>query len=166
MSRNKRWWLWLPLLGAAAWLALFSDKTPPASEAVVRVAAHAPASMPSPGSEAAPGPNLIPRDQLVPATSTKSTRDLFAARSWTPPPPASVVAETVTAPTLPFTFLGKKFEGDSWEIYLARGDQTLIVKAGAVIDGTYRVDSADPPTLVMTYLPLKQFQTLAIGDPQ
>jgi hypothetical protein len=34
---------------------------------------------------------------------------------------------------------------------------------GAVLDGTYRVESIAPPVLTLTYLPLNQQQQLNIG---
>jgi hypothetical protein len=50
-----------------------------------------------------------------------------------------------------------------WEVYLARGEQTYVVKNHSVIDGVYRVDAIAPPTLTMTYLPMNQVQQLNIG---
>jgi len=99
--------------------------------------------------------------------------DLFAARDWSPPPapaasspaepPKPVVAAAPSVPPLPFTYLGKRLENSSWEAFLGQGDQTLIVREGTVIDGTYRVESIKPPLLVLTYIPLEQQQTLAVG---
>ncbi|WP_413345644.1 hypothetical protein [Massilia sp. CT11-108] len=69
-----------------------------------------------------------------------------------------------TAPPLPFTFIGKSVGDGAWEVYLARGDRTYVVREkGAVIDGTYRVESIAPPVLTLTYLPLNQVQQLNIG---
>jgi hypothetical protein len=176
-GRNKRWWLWLPLLGTAGWLALFGDKSPSASALAVSAPARsvgtpedtAPARTErhiTPEIRGGGAPVLVPRELLIPIRSKDSdARDLFAVRSWTPPPTAAA-QEAPVAPPLPFTFLGKKLEGEIWEIYLARGDQTFIVKTGTTIDGTYRVDHIEPPELIMTYLPLGTSQTLAIGASQ
>ncbi|MCC2956584.1 hypothetical protein LK542_13270, partial [Massilia sp. IC2-477] len=68
-----------------------------------------------------------------------------------------------TAPPLPFTFIGKSLQDGAWEIYLARGDRTYLVRENTVIDGTYRVDAVRPPVLTLTYLPLNQVQQLNIG---
>ena len=73
-------------------------------------------------------------------------------------------AENVVAPALPFTVLGKKLEAGQWEVYLAKGDQTLIVRQGDVIDGLYRVEKVEPPTLNLVYLPLGQSQNMEMGD--
>lgn len=176
----RRWWLWLPLLAAAGWLAIFGDKTP-VDLAVTGAAATAQpqASTPSAkkGAVGAKAPAasipvtllaLIPRSQLIGPRDTKAaaTPDLFAGRNWTPvpvplkaaPPPPPV------APPLPFTFLGKKLEGGVWEVFLARDEQSFVVREGSLIDNSYRVDAIAPPNLSLTYLPLGQSQSLAIGE--
>jgi hypothetical protein len=97
---------------------------------------------------------------------------LFGSHSWTPPPPPPPPAPRVvaapppkpTAPPLPFTYIGKKLENGNWEAYLARGTETYIVHNKTVIDDTYRAELIAPPSLTITYLPLKQVQTLTIGD--
>jgi hypothetical protein len=92
---------------------------------------------------------------------------LFDSHSWTsPPPPVEVKVEPPpkpVAPPLPFIYLGKKLENGTWEIYLARGSETYIVREKSVIDGSYRAESITPSTLAITYLPLKEVQTLTIG---
>lgn len=67
------------------------------------------------------------------------------------------------APPLPFTVLGKAVGDGSWEVFLAHGEQTYIVRLHSVIDGQYRIDAIAPPTMTMTYLPLKQVQQINIG---
>ena len=94
--------------------------------------------------------------------------DPFATRNWAPvvksAPAATAPPPAPSAPPLPFAFLGKQRIESGWEVFLSRGDQTLILREGAVIDGdTYRVESINPPTLVLNYLPLAQQQTIAIG---
>lgn len=183
MSSSNRWWLWLPLLGIAAWLALFGDRKDAGDAAAVSVAVPrqpqvAPAEptsrraapQPKAGSAAEPIEALVKRSELVSrartATSdTIAAQDLFSSRSWTPPPPAaSAIIATPAAPPLPFVYLGKKVEGEVWEVYLSRAEQTFIARVGQTLDASYRVDSIAPPSLVLTYLPLGQSQTLPIGD--
>ena len=67
-------------------------------------------------------------------------------------------------PGLPFTYLGKQGADGNWEVYLTRGDETLIARDQTVIDGTYRVDAIKPPTMTLVYLPLKLVQTMDIGS--
>jgi hypothetical protein len=64
---------------------------------------------------------------------------------------------------LPYTYIGKKLEDGKWEVYLALGDDTRVVHAQSTFDGNYRVDAIAPPTMTLTYLPLKQVQTISIG---
>jgi hypothetical protein len=59
--------------------------------------------------------------------------------------------------------IGKAYENGAWEVYLARGAKTYIVRPKTVIDGTYRVDAIAPPILTLAYLPLNQVQQLNIG---
>ena len=67
------------------------------------------------------------------------------------------------APPLPFIYLGKVAADGAWEVFLARGDKTYIVRDNTVIDGAYRVEAIAPPVMTLTYLPLNQVQQLNIG---
>jgi hypothetical protein len=177
---GQRWWLWLPLLALAAWLALFGDKSstssaavslptrvappmPATTEPVVAARAQQPASADSLGA-------LVPREQLFPqraANAALAAKDPFSARNWSPPPaPPPAVAEpsAPVAPPLPYAFIGKKQEAGSWEVFLMRGEQTFVVRASDVLEGQYRIELIQPPTMTLTYLPLGQVQTLPIGD--
>lgn len=180
---RRTWWVLLPMLGLALWLALWGDKTPvphpagsaarpptpPVPAAPTQAAAQQPATaalQPTPEPTVAA---LVPRSLLFPSVGgSKPSRDLFAPRSWAPlpsaPPPAAAPAPT--APPLPFTYLGKQLEGATWQVFLARADQTFVVSAGSTIDGLYRIDAVRPPTLALTYLPLGQAQNMSIGDAQ
>ncbi len=186
---RRRWWIWLPLLALAMWLAVFGDKTP-VTQVDRRGIAQPPISPPAPP----PPPRSIPttptgaaklvaptglaplhplmaRDRLILASLAKDPprRDLFVSRSWSPPlPPTRVpppaVAVTPRAPALPFVFIGKTFDGSTWEVYVAQGEKSHVLREGGLIDNTYRVDKIAPPLLSVTYLPLGQAQTLAIGE--
>ena len=179
---NKTWWVLAPMFLLALWLALFGDKTPvqalnqplaPASKQAsieVRVPASlqqdaTTSSQPSAVSTLIP---LIPRSKLIPVDvrQAKSSRDLFTDRSWTPlaSPAVPVSAPAPMAPAAPFTYIGKRLEGATWQVFLARADQTFVVSAGSTIDGLYRIDSVSPPTLSLTYLPLGQVQSMSIGE--
>ena len=181
----------LALLVLAAWLALFGDKTPNDrndSEVVAALPARTAggwsddasnvrrADRPPPGSRALPGPAsaslevaaLIPRQQLISAAADgHQSRDLFPPLSWTPPPPLpekSASPPLPMAPPVPFVYLGKKMEGGQWEAYLGVGEQVFIVREGMTLAGTYKVKAVSPPTLTLIYLPLKQSQTIPIGE--
>jgi len=182
----------LALFGAGL-LASFGDRSPagdiaePAERAAERPAAHAvlartPAqpvvapAAPAKAVESAPAQPVlavVPRDVLIgdgDAAFGQGGAGPFAHQDWTPPPPPPPPPQPAppppppTAPPLPFTFLGKSVGNGAWEVYLARGDRTYVVREkGAVIDGTYRVESIAPPVLTLTYLPLNQIQQLNIG---
>jgi hypothetical protein len=178
-------------LAGAGLLAAFGDKAPnggiaepaqrPMQAALVRtpVPVRAPAASPaakaSDAGEAQAILALVPRDTLIGDGDTafgqgRNGAGPFAHQDWTPPPPPPRPAPPPppppppTAPPLPFTFIGKSVGDGAWEVYLARGARTYILREkGAVIDGTYRVDSIAPPVLTLTYLPLNQVQQLNIG---
>jgi pyruvate/2-oxoglutarate dehydrogenase complex dihydrolipoamide acyltransferase (E2) component len=168
---------------AAAGLVLFGETTPQMelAEPVERAAAPRPAARPvataaTPASGNAAILRLVPRDQLIGATGEGAFggADVFQGQNWNPAPSAAAAAAAAanaapppppvpTAPPLPFTVLGKGIADGAWEVYLARPDRTYVAKVGTVIDGMYRVDAIAPPTLTVTYLPLKQVQQLNIG---
>ena len=187
MSRppQTRWRVWLPLLLGAAALAFFGDKTP--VDAVVPATATVAAER-SPAANVAtlgaatrttlstrPVPQALPMDLPIDRTrlyprmqSPDQTRDLFATVSWLPAPAAPAPAPSPrvdTSPALPtLTVVGKKYESQQWEVYLARGDQTLIAREGATIDDGLRVDRIAPPTMTLTMISTGQTMTLNIGE--
>ena len=92
----------------------------------------------------------------------------FASHDWTPPPVQAVAPPPPpppppSAPPLPFTVIGKAVANGQWEVFLARGSETLIVRDKMVIDGVYRIDAIAPPGMTFTYLPLNQVQQINIG---
>ncbi len=175
---NRRNLLLFGGLAVAAGVAVFGDRTPN-GPATVEAVAHSPSS----SAPAAPAPArsgdrkhaapailaLVPRQDLIghaPPSEPPSlfgTRALFEAQSDSAKDAAPVVD---TLPPLPFTYLGKKFENGKWEIFLAIGDKTYFVREGTVIDSTYVVNAIRPPTMTMTFLPMKEMQTLSIGADQ
>ncbi|WP_229503742.1 hypothetical protein [Massilia putida] len=178
-------------LVAAGLLAAFGDKAPaggiaepvvrPAAQAVlVRTPAPAPARAPVAQPAAKPADAgqavlaLVSRDVLIGEPDAafgqgQNGAGPFTHQDWTPPPPPpqqqpAPPPPPPTAPPLPFTFIGKSVGDGVWEVYLARGARTYVVRdKGEVIDGTYRVDAITPPVLTLTYLPLNQVQQLNIG---
>jgi hypothetical protein len=49
-------------------------------------------------------------------------------------------------------------------IFLARQDKNFTVRAGDLLDDTYRVDAIKGPIVELTYMPLNIKQTLFIGE--
>lgn len=175
-------------VAVSAWLALFGDKTPndKIAEPVLQTAAiktgmtenivNPTAPLPINGSTTSthkpsikpkPDPTILAlraREKLIgSAASASKSNGIFGNQNWEPPPPKPIPPPPPTAPALPFKFIGKKVEDAVWEVYLARGEISYIVREKSVIESIYRVDAIRPPTLTLTYLPLNQVQTLAIG---
>ena len=170
-------------VAVSAWLALFADKTP--SQGINEPVARSSNKKPKPSTQESRASSAA--INVTESNATKSQKrilklhsredtfgknngtnpGLFLNQSWTPPPPPTPKALAPlppTAPPLPFTFLGKKMEDSSWEIFLSDGDQTIIAKEKSVISGNYQVQSIRPPTMTLLYLPLKQMQTIHIGE--
>lgn len=181
MNPRLRWALLLALFGAAAWLAVFGDKTPP-GQATRSAQSAARPDRPTDGDTAprrqpvaaakglaaeagVPIEPLVPRHDLLPPSEPAGRRDLFESPPVPPPPaPVAVAAPAPVAPPLPFRYIGKKLEGGVWQVFLGRDDASYLVQVGNVLESTYRVDKIEPPSLVLTHLPTRQAQTLAIGD--
>ena len=105
----------------------------------------------------------------------KAAPALFHSQSWyvapPPPPPAPYVEPPPppppTAPPLPFNVMGSYARpGDITVYFLTRGDRVFDVRVGDTIDHIYSVDGAANGQLLLTYLPLKIQQTLAVGGSQ
>lgn len=163
-------------LVAAACLAVFGDNSPedvvaePVERAQVPTAAAATESkVASDKDKNVAILRLVPREVLIGDSDDRfngGENGVFARQDWTPPPPPPAPAPAPappSAPPLPFTFIGKSLQDGVWEIYLARGERTHLVRENTVIDGMYRVDAIKPPVLTLTYLPLNQVQQLNIG---
>ena len=90
--------------------------------------------------------------------------DPFAPRSFSSPQEAAHapgVPHKPVAPPLPFRYLGKMIEDGKLNVFLARGDESLSVRAGQRL-GEYRVESVTDREIVFTYLPLKTKQSLPL----
>ena len=108
-------------------------------------------------------------DRIVKDTAAAS---LFSPQSWyvapPPPPPAPVVYQpppAPTAPPLPFAFIGSyRTQGGGAVYYLTAGDRVYDVKVGDTLDNTYSVDGVKSGQMLLTYMPLKIQQSIAVGD--
>jgi hypothetical protein len=120
------------------------------------------------GTEAPAAPR---RELEFPARNSDNREILqvFAGHSWyVAPPPVPIVAmvpQKPVAPPLPFTYMGRFVEkGGKPVYYLLKGDRAYDVKVGDTLDGTYTLDADDNGRLLFTYLPLKERQSLGVGN--
>jgi hypothetical protein len=102
--------------------------------------------------------NFAPAPPPLPKRPIARPADQIAAAPPPPPPPPA-------PPPMPFTYLGRLAEGPQTTVFLAAGDRNLVVKAGDVIDNTYRVDEVGERMLMLTYLPQNVKQLIPIGAP-
>jgi hypothetical protein len=129
--------------------------TPPRTSSASAVVAIAALQARAPGEEADGGhKKLFGTTLLAPPLPSSG-----AAGSDIPPLPPGLLGQD-----LPFTYIGKQSSDGRWQVFLSRGDDTLIVHEQTIIDGTYRVESIAPPTMTLVYLPTKLVQTLDIGS--
>ncbi|MBX9716531.1 MAG: hypothetical protein K2X42_08055, partial [Burkholderiaceae bacterium] len=87
----------------------------------------------------------------------QSPAALAQAAAPPPPPPKPV------APPFPYTYLGGLSEDGVRTNFFTKGDRVLPVKAGDTVDAVYRVDQMTEKQMKLTYLPLNESLTLALG---
>lgn len=101
-------------------------------------------------------------------TAAEVGHDLFAAHSFLPPPPkVSVQAgppPAPVAPPLPFRYQGRMTEGNATVVFLAQGERMLVARQGDLLNNQYRVESVSANAVTFMFEPLKQRQTLSIGN--
>lgn len=164
---SKREWALLALVPAVVFVAAGADNANKDNAAAIADVTQ-PRKNKSEASRAA-DPGELDLAQLRRTASTDEPANLFAGKSWyvPPPPPAPpkfAPPPPPVAPPLPFTYLGRYQDSATSVIFLVRGDRVLMVNAGDVIEGTYRVDGIVGSTLVLTYLPLDIKQSLDVGS--
>jgi hypothetical protein len=130
-------------------------------------------------SSAQPSSSALDLQRLQRGPQHEPESDPFGARDFRPPPPpkpkpmpgqldaalAMPPPPPPQAPPLPFIYLGRLNEDQGTTVFLTAGDRNLVVKPGDVIDNTYKIEQVTDSAVVLTYLPMNQQQTLAIGTP-
>jgi len=96
-------------------------------------------------------------DLFAPPAPPPAVAAAGAATPAKPTPPASPAA-----PVLPFRYLGRLVEGGGTTVFLARGNDTLAVRAGETLDGVWQVAAIGATAVTITYLPLRIAQQLPI----
>jgi len=163
LSRAQRW----AILGAALGLTLVAVRWAESDDNTEVKTPRPPGVVSERASEELPRLEL---DRLKRLAHAAPGADPFAPRSWQAPaearrrapPPAPRPPQ---APPLPFAYFGKAIEGGKVTVFLARGENNYVVRAGDTLEGTYRVERVDDRKVVFTYLPLGTRQELAlVGD--
>jgi len=117
-----------------------------------------------PAGEGAQGAD-VDLEKLKQRDVTRNFGEMFPASNWQPPPPPMArKPEPPRAPPLPFQFFGRMVENGTTVVFLSRQDDVFAVKEGDTIAGSYRVEEINGTEVVLTYLPLKQRQTLPISN--
>jgi hypothetical protein len=99
--------------------------------------------------------------------------DVFAAARWAQPPalpkPKPQVQESasagVSAPPVPYRFVGTVKHGGEVVYALAKGDSVFPINTGDTIEGTYRVEAITPQMVTLVYLPLEERTMLVLATP-
>jgi len=168
--RAAGWLAFLGLCGLIAWVPeqFFGEQAQDLSSAAAPVASkHRDAVAPTKGGSDKGG---VARSDAAKVPQL----DLFAAQSWYVAPVVTAeqaalnsapAAPTVpTAPPLPFQFIGKLEDSQQLQVFLQNGERLYVVRAGDVIDETYKIDRISATEMSLVYLPLKFAQTLSVGS--
>jgi hypothetical protein len=126
---------------------------------------------------AAPSPQQVvttERDVAIRALLPRKLRDGRGIDPFAVPPPAPEVtpAAAVAVPPVPtfaapppYRVIGKQQgEEDGWTVFLARGEETWVVREGDSLGDDYRVTSIKPPLLTLQHTRSKTRRTIDIGE--
>lgn len=94
--------------------------------------------------------------------------DPFAVAIAAPPAPVAESPAVAPAPSfpapVPWRVIGKQQDEDaSWTVFLARGEDTWVVREGDTLDDGFRVAAIKPPTLTLQHIKHQTRRTLDIG---
>jgi hypothetical protein len=83
-----------------------------------------------------------------------------AASAPPAPPPRPV------APPFPYSYVGGLLDETGRTLYFGLGDRLVTLRAGATVDGVYRVERISDSAIQLMYLPLSQPMTIPFGGPR
>lgn len=157
-SGSRLVWIALVLtIGATIWVS-YTD-TP---EEVVSVAAPKSVQNRMARMAASTGSSPLSLTRRQPITTLPG--DLFSTDQ---PDQQELSGEEViepTVPPLPFKYAGRLIEGRVTTAFLMDNQQNLLVHAGDIIGGTWRVEAIGEQQIHLTYIPLKTTVTLSTGE--
>jgi hypothetical protein len=102
-------------------------------------------------------------------------QDLFAGRSWSPPPQVVAAPAVVekpapppapSAPLLPFKYLGRMADAERLVVFLERNQVAVSASVGDKLDNDYEVEAIAESAVHFIYLPLGTKQVLDTATPQ
>jgi hypothetical protein len=143
--------------------------------AVVAMVAYEPARESAKGAVSeAQAPAGTVRAHAAPALEVPAKRGLGKVRGELfgapPPPPQPVVVAAAptpvvaVAPPLPYRFAGRVRKGAEEEFLVSKGELIIPVRAGDVLDGSYRVVAAKADGIELVYLPLNTAERIAVSS--
>lgn len=157
MKSARLSWLTLALVATAA-LAAFGEASEPPAVRPVATFDSLPNIRALATRSALPAGTGNPFSSAVPAAVATSATTTIIQPAAVPPAPT-------LSPDLPWRVIGKQLdEHEGWAVFLARGEETWIVRAGDTLDGNYRVAAIQPPTLTLQHLKNRSRRTLDIGE--
>lgn len=162
----------LASLAATRWVA---GEDAPAQEnqrkSVVEAKREAVAAAPrlsAPATAAPAPPEALAIEKLQRPRANVNGGNLFGSDTWEAPAPKNPARPPPppppTAPPLPYAYFGKMSDEGRTTVFLSTAERSHAVRVGDVLDGRYRIEDINERTLVVTYLPLQQQQTLNIGN--
>ena len=95
-------------------------------------------------------------------------QDLFGVKTWSPPPApqqprAAPPPVAPVAPPFPYTVAGSVVDPNGLMIVFTQQERSFVLRVGEVLEQTYRVESIDPQSVTLTFLPLGLTQRVPIG---
>ena len=100
-------------------------------------------------------------DRLERPQGATKVENLFAATSWNPP--AKLAASAPSAPPFPYAVAGNLVDNGVPTVVFMKQNQHFVLRAGEVLENTYRIDRIDSRSIAVTYLPLGHPQILPLG---
>lgn len=141
MKASRLPWLLLALVAVAALAAFGEAPSPPATPADAERLPEIRALLPR---ENVPDARGNPFAAVPAAPTPLDTQAETGGRFRAVPPAPSL------PPPLPWRAIGKQFdEQEGWTVFLARGEETRIVRAGDMLDEHLRVVAIRPPELIL-----------------
>jgi hypothetical protein len=89
--------------------------------------------------------------------------DIFATRSWAPPPSAPPQPAAPAPPPNPYRFAGTVHHDGQRKVFLAMGDRIFEAKEGEMLEQNFRVQSVAADAVTLVYVPLEMPVTMALA---